>query len=94
MEKWKKFLKFFDLKSENEFQNFDFCFLKLVLNQNRVKKNSLHFSFFNALIKFEKWKIFFEIRFFISVQKANYEIVIFILIYLKLKHEKLISGKN
>ena len=79
IEKWKNFLKFifwFEIKKWIR----KFCFLKLVLNQNRVKKKFFfRFSFFNALIKFEKWKIFFEIRFFISDQKVNYEIEIFIL---------------
>ena len=28
---------FFDLKSKNVFENFDFCFLNLVLNQNKFK---------------------------------------------------------
>ena len=43
------------------------------------KKIFFRFSFFNALIKFEKLLTFFEIRFFISNQKPNYEIAIFIL---------------
>ena len=52
---------FFDLKSKILLENFDFSFLKLALNQNRVKKNFVfRFSFFIALIKCEKWKIFFE----------------------------------
>ena len=42
---------------QNEFEDFDFCFLKLVLNQNRVKILFCCFSFLNALIRFEKWKI-------------------------------------
>ena len=36
---------FFDLKSKNEFENFDFCFLKLVVKQNRLKKEFFLFSF-------------------------------------------------
>ena len=56
-----------------------FRFLKLVLNQNRFKKIFFRFSFFYLVIKIEKWKMFFEIRFFIWNQKAKYNIVIFIL---------------
>ena len=78
IEKWKNFWNsFFDFKSRNEIENFDFCFLKVVLNQNRFKKNFfLRFWFYNSIIKFEKWKIFSEIRFFISNLKTNYEIII------------------
>ena len=77
IEKWKNFWNsFFDFKSRNEIENFDFCFLKVVLNQNRFKKNFfLRFWFYNSIIKFEKWKIFSEIRFFISNLKTNYEII-------------------
>ena len=61
----------FDLKSKNEFENFDFCFLKLVLNQNRFidSIDFFRFSFFNSIIKFEKWKVFFEIRFLFQIKK-------------------------
>ena len=73
--------EFFDFKSKNKLENFDFRFLKLVLNQNRFKKKKFFFcfSFFSSIIKIEKWKMFFEIRFFISNQKMKYEIVIIIL---------------
>ena len=78
-EKGKNFLKLiFWFQIKNEFKNFDFRFLKLVWNQNRFKKNFFCFSFFNSIMKFEKWKIFFEIRFFISNQKTNYEILDFV----------------
>ena len=42
----KEFFEFhlFDFQLKNEFENFDFSFLNLVLNQNRFKK--LSFSFF------------------------------------------------
>ena len=35
-----------DFKSKNEFENFDFCFLKLVLNQNRLKKRIVFVFYF------------------------------------------------
>ena len=38
----------------HEFENSNFCFLELILNQNRVKNFCFRFSFLNALIKFEK----------------------------------------
>ena len=33
---------FFDLNSKTKFENFDFTFLKLILNQNRLKRKSVH----------------------------------------------------
>ena len=75
----------FVFKSKNELyfrykDYFDFCFLKLVLGQNRFKKKIIFFRFslFHLIIKIEKWKILFEIWFFISNQKTNNKIVIFI----------------
>ena len=68
---------FFDFKSKIEFKNFDCCFLKSVVNQSRFKKNFFRFSFFNSIIKFKKWKIFFEIWLFISNQKTNFKILKF-----------------
>ena len=75
----------FVFKSKNELyfrykDYFDFCFLKLVLGQNRFKKKKIFFRFslFHLIIKIEKWKILFEIWFFISNQKTNNKIVIFI----------------
>ena len=47
-------------------------------DENRFKKSFFCFSFFNSIIKFEKWKIFFKICFFISNQKTNYKILNFI----------------
>ena len=46
--------------------------------QNKFKKIFFCFSLFNSIIKFKEWKIFFEIRFFISNQKTNYKILNFI----------------
>ena len=68
---------FFDFKSKIEFENFDFCFLKSVLNQSRFKKIFFCFSFFNSIIKFKKWKMFFVIQLFISNQKINFKILKF-----------------
>ena len=58
---------FFDFKSKNEFENFDFCFLKLVLNQNRLKKDFLPFFIFsfnnqNWKMKDAFWNSFFHFK--------------------------------
>ena len=45
----------FDFKSKNEFENFGFCFLKSVLNQNRSKKK--FFSFFVFQFNNQIWKM-------------------------------------
>ena len=43
------------------------------------------FSFFNSIMKFEKWKIFFETRFSITNQKTNYKILKFFFSFFFLK---------
>ena len=52
---------FFDFKLKNEFEYFDFCFLKLVLNQNRLKENqSVHRKYhlsFNLKLKLKIGKM-------------------------------------
>ena len=59
----------FDSKTKNEFKNFDFCFLKLVLNQNRFKKNFFSFLLFQFHNQIWKMKDIFWNSFFHSKSK-------------------------
>ena len=70
---------FFDFKSEKWIRKFWFLSFEIGFKSKQIqKKFFLRFSSFNSITKFEKWKIFFEIRFFISNQKINFKILKFV----------------
>ena len=78
IEKWKNFLKFiFWFEIKKWIWKFWFLFLEIDFKSKNIQKFFFRFSFLNSVIKFEKWKIFFEIRFAISNEKMNYEILNF-----------------
>ena len=52
---------FFDFKSKNKFENFDFCYSKLVWNQNRVKKIIFSFFLLQCINQIRKMKDIFWI---------------------------------
>ena len=84
----------FLFKIKKWIQKFVFCFLKLVLNQNGVKIIFFRFSFFNALIKFEKSKYFLRSVFSFQIKKRITKLKCsFYKIRLKSKHEKLKVAK-
>ena len=84
----------FLFKIKKWIQKFVFCFLKLVLNQNGVKNIFFRFSFFNALIKFEKSKYFLRSVFSFQIKKRITKLKCsFYKIRLKSKHEKLKVAK-
>ena len=81
---------FFNFKSKNEIENFDFRFLKSVLNQNRFKKIFFRFTFLYSIIKIEKWKKFFKFVFSFEIKKRNTALQFsFCKICFKSKHEKM-----
>ena len=84
----------FLFKIKKWIQKFVFCFLKLVLNQNGVKNIFFRFSFFNALIKFEKSKYFLRSVFSFQIKKRITKLKCsFYKIRLNSKHEKLKVAK-
>ena len=83
IEKWKKFLKFiFWFQIKKWIRKFWFLFFEIGFKLKQIQKIFFRFSFFNSIIKFEKWKIFFEIRFFISNQKIIFKILKFVFRFL------------
>ena len=85
IDKWKNFLKFiFLFQIKNEFENFDFCFSKLVLNQNRFKKiffSILVFQFNNQIWKMKDifWNSFFYFKPKNELQNCNLHFLKFVL---------------
>ena len=74
---------FFDFKSKNEFKYFDFCFLQLVLNQDKFKKIfffGFHFSIQKSNLKNERY--FLKFVFSFQIKKTNFKILKFVFRFL------------